>query len=170
MPHHGRGGVVAVGAQRGPVGVVVFDVHQAAPRGPAVGAACLVVAAAWAAGATVAVPVDGPEGRGGEGDEEQGVVPHVCGDGLAAVDAGVDQGVGVSGVDAGAGRAHRGAAVAAGAVQDAEGQVAGVEGGEDLSGGGLDRGRGAGQADGVGAVAGAGQGVEEGVHGAVGDA
>nr|WP_177198673.1 hypothetical protein [Streptomyces colonosanans] len=57
--------------------------------------------------------VDGPEGRGGEGDEEPGAVADRVGDVLAAEEARADEVVGVSGVEAGAGGADGCAAVAA---------------------------------------------------------
>ena len=78
------------------------------------------------------------------------------GDAFAADEAGFDQLVGVGAVGLGAGWADRGAAVAAGHVDHAVGQVDGVPGVDDPAGVGFDGVQLAGESDGVVAAAGAG--------------
>ncbi len=157
LPHDRRGPVVAVPTQRGAVeGVVLaMDLHAA---GRAAVAATLraVARCAPSAGALPvgrAGSVDGAEGGGGEGDEQQRVVRHVGGDGLAALDAGADHLEGVAGIDPRAVAAHLGPPVATRPIHHTKRRLPGGEDIEDLTGDRIDGGGASDQADRVGAVA-----------------
>ncbi|GFH70481.1 hypothetical protein Sdia_12490 [Streptomyces diastaticus subsp. diastaticus] len=110
-----------------------------------------------AAGAGARPVVNRAERRGGECGEDAGVVADGVGSafGGVAAEAGADEVVGVAGVGPGAGGAAGGAAVAAGDAQDGAGFVVGGVSVEDSAGGGVEGFGGAGEADGVGAAAGA---------------
>ena len=91
--------------------------------------------------------VHGAEGGGGEGREHARVDGDGFGDALASGEPGADELVGVGAVGLGAGRADRGAAVSARQVDHLVRVVVGVEGGEDLSGRGVDVADGAAEPD-----------------------
>ena len=111
--------------------------------------------------------VDVPERRCGQGDEQQRVVGHLVGDGLAAHQPGPDHRERVPRVGPRTGRADLGAPVPARPVQHPERRVSRGEGAEDLPGGVVDRGRAADQPHRTGAIADSGRGVGPGVEGAV---
>ena len=92
-----------------------------------------------------------------------GCAGHRVGDAFAAGQPGADQLVGVAPVGLGAGRADGGAAVPARGVDHPVRQGVGVEGAEDLAGGGVEVADGAAQADGADAAAGGGGPGEPGV-------
>ncbi|GGN16365.1 hypothetical protein GCM10011578_044840 [Streptomyces fuscichromogenes] len=100
--------------------------------------------------------MDGTEGRRRQGDEEPGPLPDRRGDVLAAQQARTDEVEGVSGVEAGAGGADGRPAVAAADEEAFARFGAGVVVVEDLAGGAVQGGGGAGEVDGVGAAAGCG--------------
>lgn len=159
---------VAVGADRLPEQRVVLVVSQVAPLGLAVRAE--LAFAARVTGLPAAGAVDGAEGGGGEGEEDQRIVGDGVGDVLATLDAAADHLEGVAGVEAGARRAHGFAAVAAALEQDTEGLVGGAEDAQHFTRVRVDTGGGTGQADGVGAVPDVGGSGGEGIEGAVLDA
>lgn len=100
--------------------------------------------------------MDRAEAGCGEGDEQPGVLPDTGRDVLAAHEAGAHQVVGIPGMESGAGCADGGAAVAAAHGEAFVRLHGGVVVMEHLSGAGVPGGGGAGQVDGVGAVAGGG--------------
>lgn len=116
-------------------------------------------------------PVDRPEGRGGEGDEQAGPGADSGGDVLAAEEARADEVEGVACVEPGAGRADGRAAVAAADEEAFAGFAAGVVVAEYLAGCPIQDGGGAGQVDGVGAAASCGDLVQPAAEvGVLGDA
>ena len=100
--------------------------------------------------------VDGPEGGRGEGGEHGRVPGDDGGDAFAADEAGFDELVGVGPVGLRTRWADGGAAVAAGHVEHAVGQVGGVPGVDDPAGGLFDGVQVAGEPDGADAAAGGG--------------
>ena len=159
VPDDGGGVVVAVRAQRpsqGGVGVFVplpagQTAAMLAERGFAAGAAL-----GGPAAGQLAAGVHGSEAGGGEGGEHARMRPHRVGDAFAAGEPGADQLVGVAPVGLGAGRADRGAAVPARGVDHPVGQGVGVQGAEDLAGGGVQVADRAAEPDGADAAAGGG--------------
>lgn len=160
------GVVVAVQAQRLAepriVGVVAGEARCGLPvwagAGGAAGAAGCGTAVATLPGAAgvarhVAV-VDGAEGGGGEGGEDDRVPADRGGDALAAGQAATDDLVGVAPVDPGAVLTYRFAAVAARLVERSVGQLVGVQPARDAAGVPVDGGDGAGEADRASAAAG----------------
>ena len=141
VPGDGGVVVVAVRAQRfAEAGVGVF-VPPRAGQVTAVRADGFLAAgsaaqhfAAGSGGAGVHVSERG----GGEGGEDGRVGGDVGGDAFAAVQACLDDLVGVAAVGFGAGRADRGAAGAAGRVDDVIGHGAGGRAADDLAGRGVD--------------------------------
>ncbi len=160
VPDDVVGVVVAVQAERPAQAGRVLGVPLGADQGVAVGAAGDVAADAAGPhlprGRVDGAGVHGPEGGCGQGGEHGRVPGHGGGDAFAADEAGFDQLVGVGPVGFGARWADRGAAVPAGHVDDAVGQVGGVPGFDDAAGVGFDGVELAGEADGVVAAAGAG--------------
>ena len=142
--------VVAVGAQRSAqAGVVVF-VPLAAGHAPTVRAVAGFAAGAAAGGPAVGrddAGVDGAEGGGGEGGEHARMRGHRFRDAFAAGEPGADELVGVAAVGLGARRAHRCAAVPARDVDHPVRQGLGIQGADDLAGGGVDVADGAAQPD-----------------------
>lgn len=167
MPEDVAGVVVALGTQRLADDRDVQGMDGSAAERTAV----LAGAAAAATSADCPGPVDGSEGRGGQGDEEPRSVADRRGDVLAAEEAGADEVVGVSGVEAGAGRADGCAAVAAADEEAFAGFVASVVVVKDLAGRAVQGGGGAGEVDGVRAPAGGGDLLQPaGELGVLGDA
>ena len=78
-------------------------------------------------GPVPAAPVDGPEARGGEGEEDGRVLGDVLGDALPTPEPGRHQGEGVAPVEGGAGRAEGLPSRPAGLEQHPVGQAADVE-------------------------------------------
>lgn len=152
MPQDVGGVVVAVGAERLADSGRVRGVGSTATEGTSVFARSTIAPRS----ALLSGTVDGPEGRGGQRDEEPGALADGRGDVLAAEEAGADEVVSVSGVEAGAARADGCAAVAAADEEAFAGFVAGVVVVEDLAGCAVQGGGGAGEVDGVGAAAGCG--------------
>ena len=146
IPHHVSGVVVAVRAQRLPEPGVAGGVAAVAGQGPAVRAGPSVAAgvagfrlAAAVVLAGAGVQADGPgvdraEGRGGEGGEHEGMPGDGLGYALASGRPGADEVEGVAPVGLGAAGAGGGAAVAAGLVDGAVGQVVGADRAGDLAG------------------------------------
>ena len=164
VPHDVRCVVVDAGVDRLAERPGVLAVAGGAQDGAAVGGDLRV--AAQVAGPDLPVArvhdpgVDGPERGRGQGGEHGRVGGDGVGDAFAADEAGADELVGVGAVGLGAPGADRGAAVAAGDVDDAVGHRPGVAGGEDGAGGGVDGVQLAGEPDGAGAAAGGGDVVE----------
>lgn len=149
VPQDVSGVVVAVGAQWLADARGVRGMDGAAPEGPPV-----LAGSADAAGTAVFPgPVDGAEGRGGQGDEEPGPMADCLGDVLAAQQARADEVEGVPGVETGAGGADVRPAVAAADKETFPRFGAGVVVLEDLAGCAVQGGGGAGEVDGVGAPA-----------------
>lgn len=152
VPQHVARVVVAVGAQRlANKGISHIVDGPAAERPPVIALGPVATGAAALPGT-----VHGPEGRGGQGDEEPGPVADVGGDVLAAQEARADEVEGVSGVESGAGRADGRASVAAADEEPFAGFVAGVVVLNDLAGCAVQGGGRTGEVDGVGAAAGCG--------------
>ena len=129
LPDEVGGVVVAVPAQRLPHRGIVLGVPGRAGAGAPVDAAARAAGVWPAAAVAVAVAVHRAEGGGGDGGEDQRVVGHRLGDGLAAGDPRAQQAEHVAGVQPRTRGALAGAAVAAAYVGDAEWLVlAGVGG------------------------------------------
>jgi hypothetical protein len=130
VPQYVAGVVVAVRAERLADEGIGRVVNGAAAEGTAV----LAGAAIAARSAQLPSPVDRPEGRGGEGDEQTGPGAHGGGDVLASEETRADEVEGVARVEPGAGRTDGYAAVAAADQEAFAGFTAGVVVLEDLSG------------------------------------
>lgn len=174
VPHHVRGVVVAVRAQR----LAELRVVTTVP-GEAVGRADMRAGIEVAAGVTrlrralAAGPISAgvladragvhrPERRGGQGDEHGGVGGNGGGDALAANQLGADQVVGVAAVGLRAAGAGGDAAVAARLVDRVVRHRVGGDGGQEFAGGGIDVLDVAVQPDGMGAGGGVPDVIEPG--------
>lgn len=148
VPQHVARVVVAVGTQR-----LADQGIRHVVDGPAAERASVVALGPVAAGAA-ALPgtVHGPEGRGGQGDEEPGAVSDRCRDVLAAEEARADEMEGIPGVEARARCADGRASVAAADEEPFAGFGAGVVVLDDLAGCAVQGGGRAGEVDGVGAA------------------
>lgn len=152
MPEDMAGVVVAVGAER-----LADDRNVLGMDGSAAEPTAVLAGAAPAARSTDSpCPVDGSEGRSGQGNEEPGSVADGSRDVLAAEEARADEVEGVSGMEARAGQADSCTSVAAADEKAFAGLGAGVVVVEDLAGCGVQGGGRAGEVDGVGAAAGCG--------------
>src|SRR6185437_12570690 len=107
--------------------------------------------------------VDGPEGRGGERDEQGRVGGDRRGDALTADEPGPDELVGVAAVGLGAAGAGGEAAVAARLVDHSVRHAEGGDGAQELAGRGVDVADVAAQLDGTGAGSGMPDMTEPGV-------
>ena len=166
VPHHVRGVVVAVWAQRLPEPGIISPVsgeagQLAAVRAhvsltPGVAGLCLATAVGLAGAGVLAdwPGVDGTEGGGGKGGEHGRVPCDVRGDAFAAGQPGADELEGIAPVGFRTRRARRGAAVATGFVDHPVRQRRGRGGGGDFPRGGVDVVDLAAEADGVGASGG----------------
>ncbi len=155
VPHDQAGGVVAVGADRGAQKRVVVGVDEVAAAGPAVWAAAGVGPADLGGAVVGAAGVHRAEAGCGDGDEQARVGGDRFGDVQAAGDAGVDDLPGVPGVEVGAGRAGGGPPVPAGNENRSVRQGRGIHDAADFTGGPVGLVNCSGQADWVGAAAGA---------------
>ena len=159
------GVVVAVGTQRLP---------QQAGRPPAVGAvgvhdpagerAAVRAPTVQVAGVATSAGVDAAEGGGGKGGEQQRMVDHRLGNGLAASHAGADEVGHVAGIQPRAGRALRGSPVPAPHTHHTQRVVGAGETRQHLTGGGVDPFGGAAESDRPDGVADPGQGVGPGTE------
>lgn len=141
--------VVAVNAEGLPDEGIVRVMDGAAAEGPTVLAPSAVATRA----AAFSGAVHGPEGRGGEGDEEPGATSDRGGDVLPADQARADEVEGVACVEARARCADGCASVAAADEEPFAGFGAGVVVVEDLAGCAVQGGGRAGEVDRVGAAA-----------------
>ena len=91
------------------------------------GLSVLAPSAGRIASAVGSPAMDGPEARGGEGQQNGRMVPDGLGHPLAASEAGCHEGEGVAPVEGGTGRADRLPARTTGLQQHAVGQPRGVE-------------------------------------------